>query len=427
METAGNLCVMSDPRATLEHLFRHESGKLVAALTRIFGTHNLELAEDVVQETLIKALDNWKFHGVPANPSGWLFTVARNHALDVLRRERHQKEFSAEFGALLKSEYSAGVTLKNNLSGHTIEDEQLRMMFVCCHPSIQEEAQVAMILKTLCGFSSAEIAHAFLTNEETITKRLYRARQQFREQRIAFSIPTADEIPERCENVLTAIYLIFNEGYHTSYHPDAIREDLVEEAIRLGNLLLSNPLTRQPDVYALLALMCFQAARLYERVDKDGMLLHLRHQNRSKWNRALIDQGIYFLELASTGEQISAYHLEAGIAHEHCIAPDYNHTNWAHIIQLYDWLVQIKPDGLVGLNRLIAVAELYGPEKALEEFNKLPLDSLRGNSLVPAVLAEWHMQLGNHQLSRKHLKDAINLTGSPSEKKFLEQKLKSLN
>jgi len=196
----------------IDHLFRHESGKLIAILTKIFGPVNLELAEDVVQDTLLKALDHWKFHGIPDNPSAWLFTAARNKALDVIRRERYKKEFAGELSVLLKSEYSAGTTLNFLINENEIQDEQLRMMFVCCHPVVAEEGQVALILKTLCGFSVAEIAKAFLTNEETIAKRLYRAREQFRRQNIRFEFPQPGDLPQRRESVLTAIYLLFNEG-----------------------------------------------------------------------------------------------------------------------------------------------------------------------------------------------------------------------
>ena len=240
-------------QSLVDNLFRHESGKLIAVLTKIFGPKNLELSEDVVQDTLLKALEYWKFHGVPANPSAWLFTVARNKALDVIRREKHKKEFADELNALLKSEYSAGITLDIHVTESEIEDEQLRMMFVCCHPTVPEDGQVALILKTLCGFSVAEIAKAFLTTEETIAKRLYRAREQFRKENVRFEIPQSLDLPARLESVLTAIYLLFNEGYNSSSHDLIIREDLVEESLRLNYLLINHPTTCQPKTLALMA------------------------------------------------------------------------------------------------------------------------------------------------------------------------------
>ncbi|MFM7853246.1 MAG: RNA polymerase sigma factor, partial [Flammeovirgaceae bacterium] len=245
----------------IENLFRHESSKLIAVLTKVFGPHNLQLAEDVVQDSLLKALEHWKFHGIPKNPSAWLFTVARNKALDVVRKEKYNKEFAKEISSLLKSEYTANTTLQGIISPYQIEDEQLRMMFVCCHPSVAEEGQVALILKTLCGFSTAEIARAFFTNEETITKRLYRAKEVFRQKSILFELPSNEELQMRLDNVLTAIYLIFNEGYHSSHHSSIVREELIEDSLRLGKILVENPLTQKPNTFALLALMCFSAAR----------------------------------------------------------------------------------------------------------------------------------------------------------------------
>ena len=418
---------MNEPKHIIDHLFRHESGKLVSVLTKIFGPHNLELAEDVVQDTLLKALEHWKFHGTPENPTAWLFTVARNKALDVIRRERHHKEFAAAISPLLKSEYSAVPTLQQLVKENEIEDEQLQMMFVCCHPSVPEEGQVALILKTLCGFSVAEIAKAFLTSEETITKRLYRARLQFREQGIAFALPPSKELQKRLDNVLTAIYLIFNEGYNSSHHDSLIREDLVEESLRLGKMLVDHPLTQQPETFGLLALLCFQSSRLYGRVDIAGNLIQLRDQNRGLWNTELIQQGIFYLQQGSTGEKVSAYHIEAAIAHEHCIAASYDSTDWKKILTLYDWLLEIRPDPLIALNQLIVFAEVNGPGAALEKIQRLPDKNVLNNYyLYPAALGEWHSQLGHSIEARKYFEEAIALTHSPSEKQLLLAKITKL-
>ena len=417
----------SEVKPLLEHLFRRESGKLISVLTKTFGPHNLELAEDVVQDTLLKALEYWKFHGAPDNPSAWLFTVARNKALDVIRRERHHKEFAADISPFLKSEYSVGPTLHQVVQENEIEDEQLRMMFVCCHPSVPEDGQVALILKTLCGFSVAEIANAFLTNEETITKRLYRARKQFREEKIAFELPSPDELQNRLTNVLTAIYLIFNEGYNSSHHHTLIREDLVEESLRLGKMLVDHPMTSQPASLALLALLCFQSARLPGRVDKSGNLLQLKDQNRSLWSEALVQQGEYYLQQASQGEIVSSYHLEAAIAFEHCNARSYAETNWKRILQLYNWLLEIKPDVLIALNRLIVYAEVNGPQASLEEIQKMPdKDLLKNYYLYPAAMGEWHAQLGNLAEAIAYFEQAIGLTHSAAEKQLLKNKITRL-
>lgn len=415
-----------DVKPLLTHLFRHESGKMISVLTKIFGTHNLELAEDVVQDTLLKAMDHWKFHGVPQNPTAWLFTAARNRALDVVRRERYQKEFAVEVSPLLKSEYSANITLQQYLTPAAIEDEQLRMMFVCCHPSLSGEAQIALILKTLCGFSVSEIASAFLTNDETITKRLYRARQQFREEKIPFTLPLDVDLRSRLDNILTAVYLIFNEGYNATHHDSLIREDLVEEALRLAKMLVDHPLTHLPPASALLALLCFQAARLYGRLDASGQLLQLRDQDRTKWNRPLIQQGISYLEIASVSQEITSYHLEAAIAYEHCMAPSYAETNWARILQLYDWLYQSQPDPLVALNRAIALAEVQGPAEALKELSKLKnKEALKSYTIYSATLGELHLRMGNKPVARRYFEEALAITHAVGEKRFLQQKIET--
>jgi RNA polymerase sigma factor (sigma-70 family) len=419
--------VNREVKPIVDHLFRHESGKLIAVLTRLFGPHNLELAEDVVQDTLVKAMENWSINGIPTNPSAWLFTVARNKALDVVRRERHHKEFATAISPLLKSEYSASETLRQLVNENEIEDEQLRMMFICCHPSIAEEAQVSLILKTLCGFSVAEIAKAFLSNEETISKRLYRARQQFRENKIAFVIPQQQELDSRIENVLTAIYLIFNEGYNSTHHPSLIREDLVEESLRLCKMLVDHSATRKPESMALLALLCFQSARLYGRIDDNGNLLQLKQQDRKKWDRNLIQQGAVYLHQASEGDEISSYHLEAAIAYEHCSAESYELTNWKTILQLYDWLYQHKPDPLVALNRLIVFGEVNGAASALEEVSNIKdKEMLKNYCLYPATLGSWHTQLGNHKKAKEYFEAAILLTQSQAEKNLLQNQIRLL-
>jgi RNA polymerase sigma-70 factor (ECF subfamily) len=415
-------------RSLVDNLFRHESGKLISVLTKTFGPKNLELAEDVVQDTLLKALEYWKFHGAPDNPSAWLFTVARNKALDVIRKEKHKKEFAEDLNALLKSEYSTEITLNHLINENEIQDEQLRMMFVCCHPSLPEEGQVALILKTLCGFSVAEIAKAFLTSEETITKRLYRAREQFRNENIRFELPLSADLPVRLESVLTAIYLVFNEGYNSSSHDLIIREDLVEESLRLTHFLISNKMTCQPNALALMALLCFHAARLHSRVDEQKRLLTLRHQDRSKWNKDLIEQGTHFLNRACEGDVASTYHVEAAIVYEHCIAPDFASTNWTKILELYDLLLQIKPNAMVALNRAVIIAELQGPTAGLAALEKIEnLEVIKNYYLLPAVRGEFHFNANNKKEALRNWELAITLTSSPTEKELLLEKINKLN
>jgi RNA polymerase sigma factor (sigma-70 family) len=411
-----------------DNLFRHESGKLVSVLTKIFGPRNLELAEDVVQDTLLKALEHWKFHGVPDNPSAWLFTVARNKALDVVRREKYKKAFAEDYNVLLSSEYSAGGTLTHLLTENQIEDEQLRMMFVCCHPSVAEDGQVALILKTLCGFSVAEIAKAFITNEETITKRLYRAREQFRVEDVKFEIPSIAEFHARLGNVLRAIYLLFNEGYHSTSHDQFIREDLVEESLRLALMVTEFPVTRKPESLALLALLCFHSARLQSRTNDQQHLLLIKNQDRSLWNRGLITQGTQYLNEAAHGEELSRYHMEAAIAYEHCIAPRYEDTDWKKILQYYDLLYQLQPNNMVALNRAIVVAELEGPEAGLQELAKIRKSGgLENYYLLFATEGELHLRLHHPAEALQSLEKALSLTQSPAEKELLRDKLNKLN
>lgn len=411
----------------LNHLFRREYGKLIASLTKTFGTHNLALVEDVVQDTLLKALETWKLKGVPDKPSAWLFTVARNKALDLIRRQKHQQAFAAQLTPLLKSEYTAAATLQEIVKDGNIEDEQLRMMFVCCHHSLTEETQVALILKTLCGFSIAEIASAFLTSEETISKRLFRGREKFREEKITFDLPAEKELPERLENVLTAIYLLFNEGYHATHVASIIRDDLVEEALRLGNLLRYNANTDTPATKALLALMCFHAARLYQRIDGHGAILALKDQDRAKWNKDLIVQGHYFLKQAASGESISIYHLEAAIAYEYSVALSYELTNWKQIDELYKSLLKLKPLPLLEFQHTIVKAECYGYEQSLDDLRRLEAGGLFSrNHFFYTTKGEWLSKLNRKKEAEESLLKACELANTKAEKDFILKKIASL-
>jgi RNA polymerase sigma-70 factor (ECF subfamily) len=412
---------------TVDHLFRSEWGKMVAFLTRIFGANHLEMAEDIAQDTLLKALEAWKIKGVPDNPSAWLMTVAKNRAMDVIRRERRKIRLSEDVAVLLESEYTIASTMENLTTAEEIKDDQLRMMLACCHPALAGEAQVTMILKTLCGFSIAEIAKAFLSNEENINKRLYRARQLFRDGKIALEIPTQHELGERLENVLTAIYLLFNEGYNATSHEDLIRNDLIQEALRLGLLLTKNERTARPEVFALLALLCFHAARTGSRLDEAGNILLLQEQDRSVWNSDLIQTGIQFLSQSAQGEIFTRYHAEAGIAYEHCIAKNYDQTNWANIVQHYDLLYQIHPTPIVALNRAIAIGVWKGAMAGLQAVEQIPdLPSLENYYLLSATLGEFYLQLNQLKQAHAHFAKALKQTQSEKEKRLLEKKIKDL-
>ncbi len=409
------------------HLFRHEAGKLVAVLTRVFGPHNLQLAEDVMQDTLLKALETWKLRGLPQNPTGWLFAAAKNKALDVLRRQKTATAYAASLSPLLQSEYTLVPTLNDLLQEENIPDAQLRMMFVCCHPNLSADAQVALILKTLCGFSVAEIAKAFITSTDTIEKRLYRARQQFSDKQIVFELPQPQELGKRLDIVLAAIYFIFNEGYTSTRHEDLVRTDQLEESMRLAQLLMAHPVTRDHKIAALLALFCFNCSRSATRQDAEGNILLLKEQDRSQWNRALIAQGIHFLEQSTGSEQASRYHLEAMIAYEHAVAASFELTNWGNIIAYYNILYQIHPSPVVALNRAIAIGEKDGPLAGISAIEKIPNpEKLQQYYLLPAALGEMYARLNETAKAMEYLNSAIHLTQSSAEKKLLQRKLNSL-
>ncbi len=393
-------------------------------LTKLFGPQNLQLAEDVVQDTLLKAFNNWKINGLPKNPSAWLFTVARNKAIDVLRQQKRQNEISKNLTPLLQSEYSLVPTVQELVNTNTIDDDQLRMMFVCCHPALTTEAQVSLILKTLCGFSVTEIAKAFVTAYDTIEKRLTRARQSFRENNVQFELPPAAELDNRLDNVLLAIYLLFNEGYNSTQHKNLIREDLMQEAMQLCELICRSPAVKHPKVKALMALICFTASRNEARVDAEGNILLLKHQDRSKWNAALIEKGIHHLEASAAGEHVSKYQLEAGIAYEHATAATYNQTNWKNILQCYNLLIRLYPSPIVELNRAIVISELHGPAEAIKAIENIAqLSTLKKYYLLPATLGELYAQLQNHHLANQYFAQAMELTKSTAEKKLLQQKM----
>jgi len=402
------------------HLFRREAGKLVAVLTGIFGVGQLQLAEDVVQDTLIKALEQWKINGLPNNPGGWLYRVARNKAIDVLRREKHKTNFPE---SIAETAFQSDVVPES----HAIADDQLRMMFACCHPGISVESQLALILKTLCGFSVLEISKAFLTNSDTIEKRLYRAREYFREHRIAFEIPDETELPSRVDNVLMAIYLLFNEGYASTQHESLIREDLLEEAFRLAEWLARHPMTKQPRISALVAQMCFTRARTPARIDASGNILLLKDQDRSKWDRGWIDRGISWLDQCATGE-MTTYHLEAGIAYEYIRALSYETTNWNTILSFYDNLYYLKPSPIVALNRAVVLGELKGYAEALSDLEKrINPKELENYYLYHAVLADFLEKNNRYTEALAHYKKARNLTHATAEKNFLDAKIERIS
>jgi RNA polymerase sigma factor (sigma-70 family) len=406
----------------VEHLFRREAGKMVATLTGIFGVEHLTLAEDVVQEALARALQTWPFYGVPKNPAAWLMQTARNRALDVVRRQKTFRAKEPEIIRLMVDEASTPDAAI--LSEQEISDDRLRMMFVCCHPQIPADAQVVLALKTLCGFGITEIASAFLTTDAAIAKRLTRAKQKIREAKIPFEIPAGAEMSQRLDGVLQSLYLLFNEGYKASAGDKLIREDICDEAIRLADLLARHPAGNQPRTYALLALMLLTAARTPARVDDEGTLLRLRDQDRAKWNQAMIARGLFHLAHSANGDEISEFHLQAGIAACHCAAKDYASTRWEEILALYDRLMEYDDSPVVALNRAVALAEARGPQSGVEAVNTIPnLKSLESYYLFHAVLGDFELQLNHLPIAAAHFQRALQLAEIKSEQAFLAKRL----
>ncbi len=393
-------------------------------LTGIFGIERLQLAEDVVQEVMVRALQTWPYYGVPKNPAAWLTQAAKNLALDTIRREKNFHEKQPQIIAHIEQLPGEAEGGSSPAFETEIKDDRLRMMFVCCHPLISREDQVALALKTLCGFSPPEIAKAFLTTEAAIAKRLVRAKQKIRDAQIRFEIPEGDELSRRLDAVLQSAYLLFNEGYKASSGEALIREDLCEEAIRLTSLLAEHPAGNQPKTHALLALMLLNAARIPSRTDSEGNLLRLQEQDRAKWHQPMIARGMFHLAHSAAGDELSEYHLQAGIAACHCAARDYAATDWKHILELYDRLTEFDDSPVVALNRAVAVAEVRGPQAGIEAVGAIEnLQSLESYYLLHAVLGEFELRLNHQTAAAGHFRKALQLAEIKSEQKFLSKRL----
>jgi len=408
-------------QSLVDNLFRHKSGELVSMLTRLFGVERLELAEDVVQEALITALQQWPYRGVPENPGGWLVTVARNRALDILRRERVLD------GKLRKAADTPSVPQadagERSLDG-PFGDDQLTMIFLCCHPVLSREARIALTLKTVGGFGVSEIARAFLVSPETIAQRLVRAKRRLRAEQIRFELPAAEEFTDRLESVLRVLYLLFNEGYTVSEGKNLIREDLCGEAVRLCSLLAGHRVGDLPQCHALLSLMLFQASRFETRTDADGNLLAMAEQNRSLWNAALIQEGLAHLSRAGSGPVLSEYHLLAGISACHAVAPSYARTDWRRILFYYDTLVDLYPSPVAALNRAVAVAMIDGPRAGIRELDRISASpGLRGYHLLPATYGELYERAGNRDRALASYREALGLMKNETERRFVARKL----
>ncbi len=410
----------------VDHLFRRESGRMVAALTRSFGTGHLQLAEEVVQDALLQALRRWPFHGVPDNPVAWLYRVARNLALDRLRRHtliRGKEDAVRESLSLAASASRAGAPPDARLDGE-ITDDQLRLIFLCCHPSISRDARIALTLKTVMGLSVGEIAGAFLSKDTAISQRITRAQRLIRKRKFPFEVPPPDELPARLDAVLEVLYLAFNEGYSAFEGEQLVRVDLCAEALRLTTCLAGSPPTDRPVVHALASLMRFQMSRLPARVDSSGELVRLADQDRSLWDPAHLRAGFGHLDLAARGSEQSVYHLQAIIAAHHASATGTETTDWATVVGYFDQLLEMHPSPIVALNRAVAVAHLHGPSAGLEAIEDIrDHPAVADYYLLPATRGELLSRLDRPFQAAEAFQEALEGRCSAPVRRFLERRL----
>jgi RNA polymerase sigma-70 factor, ECF subfamily len=423
--------------------FQRISSQIVATLTRILGARHLALAEEAAQDALVKALQLWPHEGVPANPSAWLIQVAKNRALDLLRRDQRLTELDAQrrpgdlpdqradMAATLEAVGVDDPSMRARLRSEPAppDDDELAMMFLACHPTVSREARVALTLKVVCGFGVREIARAFMSSEDAIAQRLVRAKRQLRDAGVTFELTSAD-YAARLDSVLEVLYLLFNEGYAAHTGDDLVRVELCREAVRLGELLaVAGPRispTGTPVVHALLALMYLQAARLPARVDdaSSDVLLRLAEQDRAGWDAAAIARGMQHLDAATTGDALTVYHLEAGIAACHAAASRYEDTDWANIVDLYDALIAIKPTPIVALNRAIAVSRLRGSAAGLAAVDAIAGDPLLARYyLLHATIGELALECGDRERAAESFSAALACECSQPERRFLERRL----
>jgi RNA polymerase sigma-70 factor (ECF subfamily) len=421
---------MSEPRALVEHFFRHEFGRLCAVLTRSLGVRRLDLVDDVVQAALVQALETWSRRGVPEDPAGWLYRTARNLAIDGLRRERTHAQATSRLGHDARQQAEDAERESSPPEAHfadEIGDEPLRLLFVCCHEAVPAESRVALALRTLCGFSTEEIARALLTTGGNVQKRIERARDRLRElgePDVDFDTPAAAQLGARLDAVLAVIYLLFSQGCHVTHGDMPIRRDLCDEARRLARMLAAHPVGDVPALYALLALMCFHGARFDARVGLDGAIVLLEEQDRSAWNWSDVREGMAWLARSAAGDELTRYHVEAGIAWEHCRAPTFADTDWRRIAELYDTLDCIAPSPLHSLNRAVAEAYLYGPQAGLDRLAAVPPESVPAR--YPgwhAVIGELHFRLGRHSAAERFWREALRFTTARADREFLRRRL----
>ena len=402
----------------IPHLFRTEYRKIVSVLCRRFGFDQMEIAEDIASDTFMTATQAWGVKGVPQNPTAWLYNVAKNKAKNHLQRG---SVFESKVAPEIKNTTSELQETEIDLSPQNINDSQLQMMFAVCHPVISAEAQIGLSLRILCGFGIEEIADAFLTNKETINKRLFRAKEKLREEKIKIELPNKSEIDERLTPVLTTIYLLFNEGYYSVSQNNTVRKDLCLEAMRLCTMLIENKNTNKPQVNALLALMCFHASRFDARLDKNGELVLYEDQDQNLWNADLISKGGYFLNCAASGNKLSKYHLEAGIAYWNTQKAD-TKEKWENILQFYNRLLQIAYSPIAALNRTYAFSKANTKQEAIAEAEKL---NLTANHFYFMLLGELYTGIDNEK-AISNFKTAFSLAKTQADKQAIQKKIDKL-
>ena len=405
-----------------DHLFRHEAGRMVASLARALGPRHLALAEDAVQDALLRALETWRFGAAPESPAAWLMRCARNRALDMIRRQGVAGRAAEELGRALEvrdPDEEPALTPPS-----AFPDDELRLMFSCCAPQLPPAAQVAVILKYLCGFSVREVAQAFLSTEAAVEKQLYRARGVLEAGGALYDVGDPAQVRARLPSVHEAVYLLFNEGYHGAHPREPVREDLCAEALRLGELLGRLPDAGGPETQALLSLFCFHAARLGARTADDGSLLLLAEQDRALWDRSLLAEGFRRLGASAEGSRLSAWHLEAAIAAQHALAGSFEETDWRAIRALYDLLLAARPSPVVALNRAIALGMAEGPAAGLSALAAIPgRERLARYPFLPAAVAEFERRAGQPARAAQALREALLLARSPAEEAVLSRKL----
>jgi RNA polymerase sigma-70 factor (ECF subfamily) len=403
-----------------EYFFRNEYGKIVAVITKHIGQHNINTAEDIVQETLLKAVEYWQDNGIPENPTAWLYTTAKNKTFNYIKRDKIHQSF------IQSTEQHNPENNTIDFSEDIINDEQLRIMFSCCQPNISESTQISLILKILCGFSITEIANAFVTSTETINKRLVRGRKELRKSNI--DLHSKKFVNENLETIIETIYLLFNEGYYPSQKNAITSNDFCLEAIRLTTILIkSKTIIDKSNVHALIALMYLNVARFKSRKGEDNFVVEIEQQNRTVWNQDFINLGIQHLNKATASGSLSKYLILAAISANHCIAKKYTETNWVEILELYDKLVSIENTPLVKLNRIIALSKAKGTPLAIDELLKLNKSTDLGRThLYHTTLGVFYKELNLPQEAIESLKKALYYSKNERDTKIIEKKLNQL-